>query len=76
MAAAKKAEKKAAPNPDAHMLAKYEHHKGMAEKHRAHADLIEAKLKVQGKRIAHDYGHGPSSAYDSKPVKRKIVKDS
>jgi hypothetical protein len=75
MAAAKKAEKKAAPSPDAHMLAKYEHHRGMAEKHRAHADLIEAKLKVQGKRIAHDYGHS-SPAYDSKPVKRKIVKDA
>jgi hypothetical protein len=74
MAATKKTEKKAVPSPDAHMLAKYEHHRGMAEKHRAHADLIEAKLKVQGKRIAHDYGHSVYPS-DAKPAKRKIVKD-
>jgi hypothetical protein len=72
--APRKAPEKAAKNPDAHLLAKYEHHQGMAQKHRAHADLIEAKLKVQGKRIGYDHGHGASSPIDG-PTKRKIVKD-
>lgn len=63
------ARKKPARDGDAHLLAKYEHHRGMAEKHRAHADLIEAKLRTQGKKIAHEYGPEPSRG-----VKRKIVK--
>lgn len=75
MANAKKPAK-ATKNPDDHLLAKYEHHTEMARKHRAHADLIEAKLGVQGKRIAHHYGDSPSPASPISKVKRRIVKDS
>jgi hypothetical protein len=63
------AAKPAAKSPESHLLAKYEHHKDMAEKHRAHADLIEAKLRVGGKRITHDY----EATSPSGSVKRKIV---
>lgn len=57
---------------DTAMLQRYEHHRAMSQKHSAHADLIEAKLKTQGKRIDR-YGDGPSMA--SKPRKPKIVRD-
>lgn len=68
------APKKATSNPDSSLLAKYEHHRNLSRKHNAHADLIEAKLRVQGKRISHEYEGMSSSA--SKPSKRKIVKDA
>lgn len=58
------------PDPDSAMLAKYEHHKGMSQKHSAHADLIEARLRTKGKRIQHEY-----SSHDG-PPKRKIVADN
>jgi hypothetical protein len=75
MAAKKSSPKKAAakkkPGDDG-MLAKYEHHRSMAEKHRAHADLIEAKLRTQGKEIRTHYpGDSPMTA--SAPRQRKIV---
>lgn len=59
-------------DPDAAMLAKHEHHTKMASQHRAHADLIEAKLKTQGKRIGYDYGN-KGGVSPSAPPKRKIV---
>ena len=47
-----KAPKAAAkPSGDSALLSRFQHHHAMADKHRAHADLIEAKLKTQGKRI-------------------------
>lgn len=67
--AAKKAPKK---DPDSALLDRYDHHTSMAQKHRAHADLIEAKLKTQGKRIGYDHGHG-NAAVSSPKMKRKIV---
>ena len=63
--------KKKAPDKDASLLAKHAHHHAMADKHRAHADLIEAKLRVQGKRID-KYGDYPSAAPNK--VKPKVVK--
>jgi hypothetical protein len=66
---------KGKPDHDSHMLNKYEHHQSMAQKHRAHADLIEAKLRTQGKRIGYDYGN-KSVAPDSSYGKRVIKKDT
>lgn len=69
-----KAEKPKA-DPDASLLKKYEYHREQSRKHNAHADLVEAKLRVQGKRIGHEYPkEGPS--YRDTPVKRKIMKDN
>ena len=64
-----KAPKAAKPASDSALLSRFQHHHAMADKHRAHADLIEAKLKTQGKRIDR-YGYG-----DAKPAvhKPKIV---
>lgn len=75
MAGKKKAPAKktaAKKDADAAMLAKHEHHQRMASQHRAHADLIEAKLKTQGKRIGYDYGN-KGGVSPSAPPKRKIV---
>jgi len=47
--------KKAAPD-EQKIAEKIKHHRGMAAKHRAHADLHEAKLKIKGKRLNYD-GH-------------------
>jgi hypothetical protein len=56
-------------------LRRHSHHLAQAQKHRAHADLIEAKLKTQGKRISTDYGDGiPTRTSASMPT-RKIVPD-
>lgn len=57
-------------DPDYHMLAKYEHHKAAAQKHHAHADLIEAKLRTQGKRIGYDCGKSDSPSEGKFVVKR------
>jgi hypothetical protein len=45
------ASKKPSVDSDARMLEKYKHHTAQADKHRAHADLIEAKLRTQGKHL-------------------------
>lgn len=58
--AARSAPKKKVVKPKAHdkkgaekaILARHSHHRAMAEKHRALAALIEAKLATQGKAIA------------------------
>ena len=73
MKAKKPAVKPQKDDGDAKLLAKYEHHNEQARKHRAHADLIEAKLRVQGKRIGHEY-HAMTEGMGRQP-KRKIVKD-
>lgn len=52
------AKKGKAGDGDDAMLRRHGHHLAQAQKHRAHADLIEARLKTQGKRIATDYGDG------------------
>jgi hypothetical protein len=59
---------------DSKLLERHSHHTAMAEKHRAHADLIEAKLRTQGKRIDRygDYSTAPSASKH----KPKIVKSS
>lgn len=59
-------------NPDAKMLEKHEFHRAQAKKHEAHADLIQAKLRTQGKRITHSYDSYPGQVGKSK---RKIVSD-
>lgn len=73
--AAKKgaAPKKPAPKgaSDEKMLKRYQHHNNMADKHRAHAELIRAKLRTQGKDID-EYGYSPMAS--SKPHKPKIIK--
>jgi hypothetical protein len=66
---------KAKSDPDDAMLRKHEHHTAMAQKHRAHADLIEAKLRTKGKRIGHVYP-GETAHPTSKPPKKKIVPDT
>jgi hypothetical protein len=52
--------KKKKADPEKAMLEKYSKHNQMADKHRAHASLIEAKLRVQGKRISGGYDGEPS----------------
>lgn len=54
--------------PHQAMLAKYEHHRAQSRKHSAHADLIEAKLRTQGKEIQHDYS--------PKGVEKRVVRDA
>jgi hypothetical protein len=55
---------------DSKLLSRFQHHHAMADKHRAHADLIEAKLKTQGKRIDR---YGDSYPQPPKTHKPKIV---
>jgi hypothetical protein len=69
-----RAKAKTKPAGDDAALAKYEHHRTMAEKHRAHADLIEAKLRTQGKEIRTVYpGDGPKMNSPSAKPQKKIV---
>jgi hypothetical protein len=58
---------------DTHLLERYKHHKEQADKHRAHADVIEAKLRTQGKEIRHQYpGESVPVARESKPIIVKV----
>lgn len=54
------------PGDDA-MLKKYEHHRAQAQKHNAHADLVEAKLRTQGKHISHVYD-------DKKGASKRVIR--
>lgn len=56
-------------DPSEKLLSRYKHHTSMADKHRANADLIEARLRVKGQKIDR-WGDGPIS----KPVEPRIVK--
>lgn len=62
----KPAAKKAAINKHDKLLAAHTRHTEMANKHRAHADLIDAKLRVEGKRVkrAYDPGEKPKIVDD------------
>lgn len=65
--------KKPKVDGDSKILERLNHHESMADKHRAHADLIRAKLRTQGKEIRHVYpGDSPGKVASSKPT-RKIV---
>lgn len=45
---------------DSTALERWHHHKAMADKHRAHADMIEARLRTQGKHIMNSYSDNPT----------------
>lgn len=58
-------------DPDQVMLDRYQHHRAMRDKHSAQADLIEAKLRTQGKRI----GYGDYDTPKPSAPKMRIVKE-
>ena len=69
----KSATKRKAPvDGDAKLLGRYQHHRDAADKHRAHADLIEARLRTQGKEIRHQYPGDSIPAPRSSPIPRIV----
>lgn len=60
MPAKKAMQKPANEAGDSASLERWHHHKALADKHRAHADMIEARLRTQGKHITNSYSDNPT----------------